>query len=77
MIPANPLQEVPPARVRVQLLRPDETWEYLHAHRPFRGPRDILRCLKKSKLRQKCYDSLPLFTNVLSDAQVPALGSGD
>ena len=52
---------------------PDETWEYLHAHRPFRGPRDILYCLKKSKLKQKCYDSLPLFTNVLSDVQVPAI----
>ena len=56
---------------------PDETWEYLHAHRPFRGPRDILYCLKKSKLKQKCYDSLPLFTNVLSDVQVPAMDSGD
>ena len=56
---------------------PDETWVYLHAHQPFRGPKDILYCLKKSKLKQKCYDSLPLFTKVLSDMEVPTLCKAD
>ena len=41
---------------------PDSTWAYLESHRPFSGPREILFWLKRSKLRNKCYDSLPIMT---------------
>ena len=41
---------------------PDDTWRYLHEHRPFTGPREILFRLKRSKLTNKCYDSLPIMT---------------
>ena len=41
---------------------PDATWRYLESHRPYSGPREILFWLKRSKLRNKCYDSLPIMT---------------
>ena len=44
---------------------PDKTWEYLLAHRPYRCVQDILRTLKKSKLKNKCYDCLPMMVNEL------------
>ena len=53
---------------------PDETWQYLFSKRPFKGPRSIMRCLKKSKLKRKCYDSLALMTkNLCPDVDVPTL----
>ena len=44
---------------------PDETWQYLMDRAPFKGPRGILRCLKKSKLKRKCYDSLAIMSKNL------------
>ena len=41
---------------------PDDTWRYLQEHRPYTGPREILFRLKRSKLNNKCYDSLPIMT---------------
>ena len=41
---------------------PDDTWRYLQEHRPYTGPREILFRLKRSKLTNKCYDSLPIMT---------------
>ena len=56
---------------------PDETWQYLfarNAKRPFTGPGSIMRCLKKSKLKRKCYDSLALMTKHLCpNCEVPTL----
>jgi hypothetical protein len=53
---------------------PDETWEYLFAHAPYNGPKSIMRCLKKSKLKRKCYDSLALMTmHLCSDWDVPCM----
>ena len=42
---------------------PDSTWKYLQEHGPYSGPRDILLRLKRSKLNNKCYDSLPIMTS--------------
>ena len=41
---------------------PDGTWRYLQSHKPYSGPREILFRLKRSKLDNKCYDSLPIMT---------------
>jgi ribosomal protein L37AE/L43A len=57
---------------------PDETWEYLFARVPFNGPKSIMRCLKKSKLKRKCYDSLALMTKHLcSEWDVPSMTDGE
>ena len=44
---------------------PDSTWKYLQEHGPYSGPRDILLRLKRSKLNNKCYDSLPIMTRYM------------
>ena len=44
---------------------PDDTWRYLQEHRPYTGPREILFRLKRSRLDNKCYDSLPLMTKYM------------
>ena len=44
---------------------PDSTWKYLQDHGPYSGPRDILLRLKRSKLNNKCYDSLPIMTKYM------------
>ena len=55
---------------------PDKTWEYLLAHKPYRRVSDILRTLKKSKLKNKCYDCLPMMVNELCDhIRVPKLSN--
>jgi len=41
---------------------PDETWKFLLKNKPYTGPGHIMRTLKKSRLRRKCYDCLPLIT---------------
>ncbi len=52
---------------------PNETWRYLIDHLPYTGPGDILFTLKRSHLRTKCYDSLPLLTKSLCKCSVPML----
>ena len=55
---------------------PDATWEFLLQHAPYSSPAHILRTLKKTKLKRKCYDCLPLLTHHLCpDVSVPALGA--
>ncbi len=41
---------------------PNVTWEHLINHGPYSRPSQIIRTLKKSKLKRKCYDSLPIMT---------------
>jgi len=53
---------------------PDATWKYLLDKAPYRGPRDVVHTLKKSRLKRKCYDSLPLLVSHLCpDHVVPIL----
>ena len=52
---------------------PNETWSYLLKHQPYSGPGDILFTLKRSNLKTKCYDSLPLLTKQLCGCSVPRL----
>lgn len=52
---------------------PDATWRYLYKRQPYSGPSEILFTLKRSKLKQKCYDSLPLMTRHLCECEVPIL----
>ena len=53
---------------------PDDTWEFLLQHAPYKSPGHILRTLKKAKLKRKCYDCLPLLTHHLCPAvSVPSL----
>ena len=57
---------------------PDDTWELLLHSAPYRSPDHILRTLKKSKLRRKCYDCLPLLTHHLCpNVAVPSLSEGE
>ena len=46
---------------------PDLIWKYLISKKPFQGPKDIIRTLKRMKhvKAKKCYDCLPLLTSVL------------
>ena len=54
---------------------PDATWKYLIDHQPLTGPAHILRTLKKAgrKLRNKCYDCLPLIVHHMCAVTVPVL----
>lgn len=53
---------------------PDDTWRYLIDRGPYNSPGHILRTLKKSKLKRKCYDCLPLLTHHLcAHINVPKL----
>ena len=55
---------------------PQDTWEYLLEHAPYKSPGAIVRQLKKApkKIRKKCYDSLPLLVHHLCpNCTVPRL----
>ena len=54
---------------------PDATWKYLFDNKPYTGPSHILRTLKQAgrKLRNKCYDCMPLLVHHLCDIKVPVL----
>ena len=55
---------------------PENTWEYLLRHAPYKNPGAIVRQLKKApkKIRKKCYDSLPMLVHHLCpDCTVPRL----
>ena len=57
---------------------PDKTWEYLYKKQPYSGPAEILFTLKRSNLKHKCYDSLPLMTTHLCKTEnVPLLTASD
>ena len=59
---------------------PPDTWDYLLAGAPYRGPRNIVRRLKKAPkhIRKKCYDSLPLLVKMLCpNIDVPRLNEAD
>ena len=56
---------------------PEETWRYLIAHGPYNNSRAILRVLKRSKLKRKCYDSLPIMTHSLCEGCACPLLSSD
>ena len=55
---------------------PQDTWDYLLSHRPYRNTRHIQLTLKKARhLKRKCYDSLPFLTSALCpQVVVPTLG---
>jgi len=46
---------------------PEETWRYLIDHGPYNDSKAILHTLKRSKLKRKCYDSLPIMTHSLCE----------
>ena len=54
---------------------PQETWEYLQEHRPYRDAKHIQYTLKHARhLKRKCYDSLPFLTHALCpNVRVPTL----
>ena len=52
---------------------PNSTWEYLIDRKPYSRPEQIIHTLKKSKLKMKCYDSLPLLCANLTDINVPKI----
>ena len=54
---------------------PEQTWQYLLAHGPYKTPGAIIRTLKAAgkRIKKKCYDSLPLFCEQLADIRVPNL----
>ena len=54
---------------------PDATWKYLIDRQPYTGPGHVLRTLKQGgrKLRNKCYDCLPLLVHHLCNVKVPML----
>ena len=52
---------------------PEETWRYLLKRGPYTSLGQVLRVLKRSKLRRKCYDSLPLMCSHLCVGKVPLL----
>ena len=53
---------------------PNETWQYLIDHGPYSRPAQIIRTLKRSKLKRKCYDSLPMLSRHLcTQLEVPTL----
>jgi hypothetical protein len=57
---------------------PDATWAYLVKHLPYAGPQEILFRLKRSKLKNKCYDSLPIMTkHMCPQCRVPILTPQD
>ena len=59
---------------------PADTWDYLLQGLPYRGPRHIVRRLKKApkNIRKKCYDSLPLLVKELCPhVNVPMLTEYD
>ena len=62
---------------------PESTWDYLLQgcrHKPYRGPGNIVRRLKKAPkhVRKKCYDSLPLLVKMLCPhIDVPRLTESD
>ena len=56
---------------------PEETWRYLIKHGPYSDLKAILRALKRSKLKRKCYDSLPLMCSHLCSDAVPLLDEAE
>lgn len=57
---------------------PNVTWEHLINHGPYSRPSQIIRTLKKSKLKRKCYDSLPLMcAQMCPEMTVPTLDPGE
>ena len=58
---------------------PQQTWDYLLEHAPYRSPGAIIRRLKKARhIRKKCYDSLPFLTQMLCpNIEVPHLSELD
>ena len=59
---------------------PDDTWEYLLQRAPYKSPGHILRTLKRAgrKLKNKCYDCLPLLAhNLCPHLNVPTLDEAE
>ena len=53
---------------------PNDTWQFLIDHGPYSRPAQIIRALKRSKLKRKCYDSLPMMCQHLcQNVRVPTL----
>ena len=48
----------------------DPVWEYLKKRSPFKNPKDIIKHLRKSKLRNKHYPSLHAFCKVFDKSYV-------
>ena len=52
----------------------DPVWEYLEANKPFQSTREILECLRKSKLKNKHYPSLHAFSKNFCSTYVTPKG---
>jgi hypothetical protein len=53
---------------------PRETWDYLFKHGPYRDSEQIRQTLKQSKVKNKCYDSLPFLTmSLIPSIKLPVL----
>ena len=49
----------------------DPVWKHLAANKPFETPRDIILCLRNSKLINKHYQNIYVFTKIFSSYEVP------
>ena len=49
----------------------DPVWEYLKKNSPFKGPQEIIQCLRKSKLLNKHYQSTFIFSKIFSTLELP------
>ena len=49
----------------------DPVWKHLESHKPFKIPRDIITCLRKSKLVNKHYQNIFIFTKIFSPYIIP------
>ena len=48
----------------------DPVWKYLESHKPFETPKNIITCLRKSKLVNKHYQNIFIFTKIFSPTYV-------
>ena len=58
---------------------PEQTWQYLLEHGPYRDAKHVQSTLKRARhLKRKCYDSLPYLTAALCPhIKVPVLNEGE
>ena len=49
----------------------DPIWAYLKKHSPYKGPQEIIKKLRKSKLLNKHYQSTFIFTKIFSTMEIP------
>lgn len=55
----------------------DPVWDYLKAHQPYNSPKDIIKCLRKAKLKNKHYPSLHAFCQAFDSSYVKPLNANN